>query len=114
MAERTEALCWLNGGKAEGVEGLRGRCSSCGETRQQNSISHVGGWGVGSGAHKAVGAAHSGIVIRGVGGWDAADKVWRNGSFPQNLPPLWEAWTQNTPVTVWLFKLREFKKTLNH
>lgn len=40
------------------------------------------------GGHKAVGAAHSGIVIRGVGGggWDAADKVRRNGSFPQFLP----------------------------
>lgn len=46
------------------------------------------GWGGSrvAGAHKAVGAAHSGIVIRGVGGWDAADKVWRNGSFPQILP----------------------------
>lgn len=57
--------------------------------RQDNrTASHmwVGGGSRVAGAHKAVGAAHSGIVIRGVGGWDAADKVWRNGSFPQILP----------------------------
>lgn len=39
------------------------------------------GWGVGWRGVKAVGAAHSGIVIRG----DAADKLSRNGSFPQIL-----------------------------
>lgn len=54
-------------------------------TEQHLTCGWVGGSEVGG--HKAVGAAHSGIVIREVGGWwDAADKVWRDGSFLQVLP----------------------------
>lgn len=54
-------------------------------TEQHLTCGWVGGSEVGG--HKAVGAAHSGIVIREVGGWwVAADKVWRDGSFLQVLP----------------------------
>lgn len=65
------------------MEGWRARCSSCGGTRQHNSISHVG---VGEVGVQAAGAAHSGIVIGGGGGRGGADKVERNGSFPN--PPV--------------------------
>lgn len=66
--------------------------------QDNRTASHM--WVGGGGAHKAWGLHTVALLWRR--GWDAADKVWRNGSFPQILP--WEALTENTPVTVsWLF-----------
>lgn len=77
--------------------------------------------GCSGGAHWAVWAAHSGIVIEGGGCcWDAADKVCRNGSFLQNppySPSPREALTENTPVAVWrifFFSTEVVKTTKTH
>lgn len=116
VAGWTEALFELNGAKAEGRRGgsgsREGDAPAVGGTRQQNSISHVG-WGRRRG-HRAVGAAHSGIVMRGGGGkggwWDAADKVWRNGSFPQLL--LLEKRWHRTLLLLYGCELKKNKKSL--
>lgn len=89
--------------------GSRGRCSSCGGTRQQNSISHVGWRREGT---RLVGAAHSGIVTRGWVGVEVGGmQLIRFGEMDHSLQSSpWEALTQNTPASVWFFKLEEFKK----
>lgn len=56
---------------------------------------------------KAAGAAHSGIVIRG-GGMQLI-RVREMDHSLKSSP--WEALTQNTPVAIWLLKLKEFKKS---
>lgn len=80
------------GGKAEGFEGGGGvereMLQLWGDktTEQHLTCGCAGGGGGGPRW-----AAHSGIVTLGVARgcwWDAADKLWRNGSFPGTQHPL--------------------------
>lgn len=93
----------LNGGKAEGWRGAEGDAPAVGE-QDNTTASHM--WARGGVGVKAAGAAHSGIVIRG-GGMQLIR--FREMDHSLKSSPR-EALTQNTPVTVWLFKLGEFKK----
>lgn len=94
--------------RGEGVE--REMVQLWGNKTTQRHLT-CGGTGGGVGV-KAAGAAHSGIVIRGRGGWDAADKVERNGSFLQILP-LGSFDTKHSCCCS--FKLRNSKRSrLNH
>lgn len=102
MAERTEALFRLNGGKAEGWGGREGDAPAVGG-QDNRTASHM--W-AGGGRARALWELHTVALLQGGG---AADKVWRNGSFPQILP-LGSLDTEHSCQCIWLFKLEESRK----
>lgn len=103
VVKKNEGVVWVEWRKSWGVAGWRGRCSSCGGTRQHNSISHVGEGVVGV---QAAGAAHSGIVIRGGG----MQLIRLREMYHSLKSSPWEALTQNTRVAVRLLELEGFKR----
>lgn len=88
-----------------GVEGCRGRCSSCGG--QDNSISHVG---VGGGGRPGCGGCTQWHCYKGVG-----MQLIRFGEMDHSLKSSpWEALTLTTRAAVGLMKLEGDPQVSNH
>lgn len=107
MARRTEALFGPNGGKAEGWRAREGDAPAVEGTRQQKSISHVGG----GGGHTRLGGCTQWHCYEGGGGM----QLIRFGEMDHSLKSSpWEALTENTPVTVsWLFLEAPLKQAMD-
>lgn len=92
----------MNGGKAEGWRGGEGDAPAVGE-QDNTTASHM--WARGGG-RQGCGGCTQWHCYKG-GGMQLIR--FREMDHSLKSSP-WEALTQNTPVTVWLFKLEEFKK----
>lgn len=106
MVGRTEALFGLNGGKAEGRRGGEGDAPAVGE-QDNTTASHMWARGGEGGRQGCGGCTQWHCYKGGVGGMQLIRLREMDHSLKSSP---WEALTQNTPVTVWLLKLGEFKK----